>query len=134
MAAKTNYLRKRIVDHILGKFTYSRPAGVFLALFTEVPNAAGSTASEVAGGGYGRQAISGVMQAADTASGSTTNDTAITFGSPTANWGLIRGFAVMDAQTGGNMLLYASFDPPREILAGAAPFVVPAGTLIVQDT
>lgn len=120
------------------------PANLFVALFTTNHVDTGGGAVEVTGGSYARVAVvssltawAGTQGAASTvassgSSGTTSNNAAITFPVPTANWGVITGFAVMDALTAGNMLIYSALTTSKTINNGdAAPSYAP-GALTFQ--
>jgi hypothetical protein len=65
---------------------------------------------------------SGSTTASSGTSGQTSNNNSITFPSPTANWGTITGFCVMDASSGGNLLIYAPLTVSKTVNNGdAAP-------------
>lgn len=117
MAAMTNYLEKRLLDHTLGKTAFSMPT-VHLALFTADPGEAGALTNEVSAGGYARRPLTASMAAADTTAGTSSNTAAITFGPATADWGSITHVAVMDASTGGNALLYGALAVSKVINNG----------------
>ena len=97
----TNYLENKLIDHFLGTTTFTKPATVYVGLFTVAPtDAAGGT--EVTGGSYARQ--SAAFGAA--ASGATTNSANIYFTlMPSATTVAI---GIFDASTSGNMLLHGT--------------------------
>jgi hypothetical protein len=107
----TNYLENKLIDHFLGTTTYTKPAAVYVGLFTVTPGeAAGGT--EVTGGSYARQTATFTAAA----SGATSNDTNIDFtGMPAATTVAI---GIFDASTSGNMLLYGSLTVNKTTDAG----------------
>lgn len=119
MADMTRYLQKKLLDHTLGKAAYTMPATVYVALFTANPGEAGSTAAEIpAGRGYTRQNFTTVAGATDINTGIAQNTTAFSFGPATDDWGIVTHAAVMDAATGGNMLLYGPLAEPKPFSSG----------------
>ena len=70
----SNYAENKVLDHLLGTATFTRPTNVFLALFTSDPGEAGGGA-EVAGLGYARQQA----QFNASSNGSAANTSLITF-------------------------------------------------------
>jgi hypothetical protein len=119
------------------------PANLYVALFTANPtDVAGGT--EVTGGSYARvQVVSslanwaGTQAAASTTassgtSGTTSNNAAVTFPAPTANWGVVTGFAVFDAATVGNMLFYSALTVNKTINNGDAAPSFAAAALTFQ--
>jgi hypothetical protein len=90
------------------------PATVYVALFTADPTDANATAGEVTGGAYARQTIA---FSAPT-NGVFTNSGIVTFPTATANWGTITHFAIYDAATVGNLLVYGVLSTPKQVLSG----------------
>ena len=103
----TNYGENAVLVLVKGAATF------WLALFTAVPGEDG-TGAEVSGGGYARQRVS-----FGTASGGAMkNSQAIEFPTATADWGTATGWALFDAQTGGNMWWAGAVDVPKALHAG----------------
>lgn len=102
---------------------------VFVALFTVAPTDAGG-GTEVSGGSYARVAMactlanfSGTQSAGSSTSstgtgGATSNNAAITFPAPSADWGTIVAFGLFDALTGGNLLIWDNMVASRQVLNG----------------
>src|SRR3990167_384587 len=102
MGSFSNYLENKVLDHIVGKTSYTMPT-VYVAASTADPTDAGTDIAEPVGGAYARVATSGATWAA-AAAGATANGVAITFPAATGSWGTIAYFALFDALTGGNMI------------------------------
>jgi hypothetical protein len=70
-------------------------------------------------------------------SGTAKNNLAITFAAPTANWGLIFGFFLVDSAThgAGNILIWSALTTPKNVNSGdAAPsFAIDALTVQLDD-
>jgi hypothetical protein len=121
------------------------PSNVYIGLFTATPaDVAGGT--EVTGGSYARVAVAsslanwaGTQSAASTTAssgtgGQTSNNNAITFPAPTANWGVVTGIGIYDASTAGNLLLWAPLTANKTVNNGdAAPSFVAAALTIQID-
>jgi len=108
----SNYLENVILDHTLGTSAYSMPT-VYVSLHTANPDEDASGA-EVTGGSYARQTAT----FAAAASGSASNDAEVVFtGMPVAT---VTHFAVWDAVSGGNMLVYGALDASKTVGAGDA--------------
>lgn len=143
MAAMSDFLENKLIDFLfrgqaLGITGASAGAGtgpttLYFGLFTANPTDTGG-GTEVTGGSYARVAVTssmanwaGTQAAASTVassgtSGTTSNNAAITFPAPTANWGTITGLAIFDASTGGNMLLWSALTTNKTVNNGdAAP-------------
>jgi hypothetical protein len=141
MAALSSFLINKTLDALLRGTAYVYPATVYIALFTTNPTAAGGGV-EVAGGAYARVAVvgnladwAGTQGAGTTAvsagsSGATSNNNPVTFPAPVgAAWGVITGFAIFDAATAGNMLVFGALTTPKTVNNGDAAPSFPAGTL-----
>lgn len=111
IAVKSNYLRNKIIKHVLGEASFTMPTNVYLALYT-TEQTVGDTGTEVTGGSYARQQLS----FATAVDGAKTSDTAETFSSMPActvtHWG------IRDASSGGNLLYFGAFDLPIQLNAG----------------
>jgi hypothetical protein len=128
----SDYFANKLIDLFFRGQSYTAPANLYFGLFTAAPtNAGGGT--EVAGGAYARQslpgnlaAFAGTQGATTTAvssgtSGLTSNNAAVAFPTPSANWGTITHEAVFDASSGGNMLFWNALDVARSVLASSSP-------------
>ena len=125
MAEFTNYLEDKIIDHMLRNQAYTPPSTVYLALFTAAPSDAGG-GTEVSGGSYARQAVT--LSAAS--GGASSNSADITFPQATADWGTVTHCALMDAASGGNMLMWTALDASKTVNNGDT-FKISAGDLDV---
>ena len=145
MAAKTNYLENKIIDWLFRGQTFTPPATLYVALFTVAPSDTGG-GTEVSGGSYARVAVTsslanwaGTQSAGSTVAssgtgGTTSNNAAITFPAPTANWGQAVSFRVWDAASGGNAWLCQTLTTPKTINSGdAAPVFNPAALSLQID-
>jgi hypothetical protein len=144
MAALSDYLENKLLDALLRGQPFTMPATVNVALDTTVDNDGDSSKVEVSGGSYARVAVAsslanwaGTQAAASTVASSgtsatTSNNGVITFPTPTAAWGVITGFAVYDAPTGGNLLFYAALTTPKTVNNGDPAPSFAAGTLSLQ--
>lgn len=124
--SKSDYMENKVLD-IVGGVTFTAPATLYIALYTTaVPSDAstGTTpaggAVEVTGGSYARQAVTNNATNFPAASGgSKANGTAITWSTPpSANWGVVVGFAIVDALTLGNILYKGAISPNKTINNG----------------
>lgn len=138
-AQASDYLENKIADHLFRSATWAKPTALWTALFTAAPNDAGG-GIEVSSGGYGRVNLlpsdtnwtatqGGTTGASIGTSGMVTNNVAITFPVPTADWGTCGWFALFDAPSGGNMLVWDALQAPRTILSGDPAPQFAAGSL-----
>lgn len=114
-----NYLENKLLDHVFGKNSYTPPT-IHVALSTANPLEDGSGFAEPTGNGYARvQTTATDWNAAS--SGLTGNSTVIEFNEATGNWGTVTHFALMDAASGGNLLVHGTLSVSKSIGAGDTP-------------
>ena len=130
--SKSDYLENKILDHVLGGGDYTRPATVYVALYTVAPTDAGG-GTEVSGGSYARVAVTNNSTNWPAASsGSKSNGTAISFPAATANWGTVVAFGIFDAASGGNLLYWGTLSASKAVNNGeTASFA--AGQLTISE-
>lgn len=123
----TNFLENEILDHITGNGSYTAPTP-YLALFTAAPTDTGG-GTEVSGGSYARVDVSSLFGAA--ASGSVANDGEISFPTASASWGTVVAFAIFDASSDGNMLVWGDLTTSKAVGSGdTAKFAI--GALVIN--
>lgn len=138
MAMLSDYLENKLIDQLFRAQAFSFPATLHVALLTAAPSDTGG-GTEVSGGSYARVAVTnslvnwagtqgaGTTTASSGTSGTTSNNNNISFPSPTANWGVVSHFAVYDAASSGNLLLWGALSANKTINNGdAAPVFLPA--------
>lgn len=142
MAAMSDYLENKLIDHIFRAASFTKPTGLYVALFTSVPTDTGGV--EVGAGlGYARvqvgpgdtswEATQGGTSGNSSGTGGLTQNAAdIVFGTPTANWGTILGFGIYDASTGGNLLIAGTLSAGKAVNLGDAPPKFLAGALDIS--
>ena len=107
----SDYLENKVLDHILGTTTYTKPSTVYLALYTTTPTDS-TSGTEVAGGSYARK----VITFGASSSGAATNNTNVDFTlMPTCT---VTGIAVLDALTSGNILVYGALGSSKSVSSG----------------
>lgn len=141
MAGLSDYAENKIIDWLLRGQAYTPPATVYVALLTASTNDAGSPFTEVSGGSYARVAVtsnttnwSGTQGAGTTTvssgtGGAISNNAAITFPAPTANWGTVVHAALMDASTGGNIIADGALGTSKTVNNGDPAPAFAAGQL-----
>lgn len=154
MASMTDFLENKLIDFLFRAQALTAiatataaagtgPATLYIALFTTNPT--DSTAgTEVSGGSYARVAVTsslanwaGTQSAGSTTAssgtgGTTSNNNAITFPAPTANWGTITGVGVLDASSSGNLIAFAALTTNKTVNNGDAAPSFAAGALTFQ--
>lgn len=120
----TNTFETTVLTWLLTNGSATRPTAWYVALFTDDPGEAGG-GTEISGGSYARTAVTFTVSG-DTAS----NSAAVEFPAATANWGTITHIGIMDADTSGNMIIYAALTASKAIADGDV-FRIPTGDLDV---
>jgi hypothetical protein len=110
----TDFLENKILDHLFIGSAYIRPSNLYVALFTVTPGES-TPGTEVSGSGYSRVLFNNWAAAA---SGSVSNNAAISFPDAAASWGTIVGFGIYDSASGGNLLLYGDLTTAKAIASG----------------
>lgn len=131
--SKSDYLENQILDHVLGGGDYTRPATVYVALYTVAPTDAGG-GTPVSGGSYARAAVTNNATNWPAASGgSKANGTAISFPAATANWGTVVAFGIFDAASGGNLLYWGTLSASKAVNNGETASFAPGALVISED-
>lgn len=129
MAAFSDYLENKLVDQIFRGQAYTFPSKLYVGLLTAAPSDTGG-GTEVSGGSYARvetnaslAAWAGTQSAGSTTastgtSATTSNNNAVTFPTPTANWGSVTHVGLYDASTGGNLLVWGALTVAKTINNG----------------
>lgn len=135
MAGKSNYLEGQYLTHELRTSSFTKPTGIWVALFTAAPSDAGG-GTEVTGGSYGRVQC-GPSDATWTEPAGTprssSNVGSVTFPTPTASWGHVTHFGLFDAETNGNLLRWAALTAAKDINDGDPAPYFPASSLVVSE-
>lgn len=115
MSSFSDYAENKVLDHIVGKTSFTMPT-VYLALFTAAPSDSGG-GTEVSGNNYSRKSTAGSDWVA-ASGGATSNATVLTFATPSGSWGTVTHFALFDASTTGNMLAWAPLSASQAVGTG----------------
>lgn len=124
---KTNYLRAKVQNHILGVQAYTMPTAVYLVFSrTDIGADQLGLNEPAAANGYSRPAIT--WNLVPNTGGTSATQATLQVGPCTgANWGTIVCVGVADSATvgGGNILLYASISPTVTININGAIVIDP---------
>lgn len=143
MPALSDYAENKIIDAIFRAQVLGAPATMYVALFTATPSDSGG-GTEVSGGSYARVAVTGALAnwagtqsagsttASSGTGGTTSNNAAVTFPAPTANWGVATHFGLFDASTSGNLWVWAALTVSKTINNGDAAPSFAIGALTFQ--
>lgn len=126
----SDYLVDQIGMHLLRTGNWTKPAGIYAALFTDTP-------TEVAGGSYARVAAGpsdSAWSGPTSGDGHHANTMAIVWSVPTADWGNVGTVKLYDEATAGNALAAISLAAARIILNGSlAPNFAPGDLSVTFD-
>lgn len=133
--AMSTYLSQAIINWMRGTTFPTTPTNFYVALYTANPGPASASGTEVTGGSYARQAIapSTGWSALGTSGTATTisNSGSIPYPTATASWGTVTGWAVYDAATVGNEILYGALTASQVVSSGNTPSFA-AGQIAAQ--
>jgi len=115
----SDYLEAAVLNHFFRNSATSAPTTVYLALYGSDPTDTGSAGTEVSGGSYARVAIT--FGAPGATNGIIANTVAVTFPTATADYlsaANVTHFGILDASSGGNMLVSGAITTPKTVLNG----------------
>ena len=122
MGAATNYLENKILDHILGRVTYTAPETLYIGLATNVDDEGNITGEPSSVAGYARVAVlNNTTNFPNAVNGTKSNGVPINFPSATGDWGTINYTFIADGDIEDenvNVLLYSQLTVPKVINAG----------------
>lgn len=120
MANLTNAYELELLDGLVGETALTTPTTVYVALFTADPTDTGSVANELTGNGYARKSLATTFGSA--ASGTTSNTSAVTFATATADWSAVTHVGLMKSGTAAtaDMMVWIALSSSITILNGQA--------------
>jgi hypothetical protein len=122
----TNAFETHLLQYILTTDSVTRPTSWYVGLFTSDPTDTGAAGTEVSGNGYARTAVT-FSVTGDTAS----NTAGVEFPAATGgDWGTVSHIGILDASTGGNMVIASALTTAKSITDGDV-FRIPTGDLDV---
>ena len=126
-----NYLEAKILDHVFGGSSYTRPSTIYIGLCTGVDED-GTITGEPSGNNYSRVAKDNDSNTWNAASGgSKTNKIDIEFPEASGAWGTLTKFFISDASSGNtNTLGYGDLSASKSPTAGDV-VKFPAGQLAI---
>ena len=105
MSGWTNAVEQGMLNHFMGKATYTSDANHYVALSTTPPTETGTNFTEPVGGAYARKST--VATDWNSATGGSpsqiTNLNAVIFATATAAWGTITHWGIFSALSGGTL-------------------------------
>lgn len=140
--ALTDFAENKLVDALLRGQSIGAPATFYIGLDTSACTETGG-GTEVTGGSYARVAVasslanwagtqsSGSTTASSGTGGTTSNNGAISFPTPSAGWGTVVSVRWWDASTSGNAWICVTLSSSKTINSGDT-VSFPAGALTFQ--
>jgi len=110
----SNYLEDALLAATLTATTYTSPANVYVALYSTAPTDS-SAGTELTGNGYARQVSTFSV---NTGNGIANSSSTVTFTASGADWLPALGWAIVNANTSGNILYYSTLSPAQTVLDG----------------
>lgn len=122
MAAFSDYYEAQILNDMFRTTARTRPAAIWIALYTAAPSDSGG-GTEVTGGSYARVQVTQAdanwnAPGAGAGAALIDNVNAITFATATANWGTITHVGIFDASTAGNLLMWGALTASKVVNSG----------------
>jgi hypothetical protein len=108
----SSYADNKLIDHLLGANTYTKPASKYVALYVGDPAGSGTEIS-TSGSAYARKSASFTIT-----TNAATNSADLEWSVATTAWGTITHVAIFDALTSGNMLVTAALSTAKTIGIG----------------
>ena len=116
----SNYFEEQMLNLMRGQ-SITAPSHLYLGLFLTNPTDTGTGGTEVSYSGYARQEIAFSAPAAAGSGMKIQNTAEITFPESAIDAGTVTYIGVFDAQSNGNMLLYAQLSTSLKIQPGVSP-------------
>ena len=144
MASLTAQAQNLVLDALLRGTAITTPTTWYIALLTTMGASNFLAGVEVLGGSYERAVVPATLAAwAGTQGqgstgisiglgGNTSNNAAIRFPSPSANWGEIVGYEFWDQAVNGTRWLYDTLLVPKTVSVGDPGITFPAGELMIS--
>ena len=130
MSKASNFLEDAVLNYFFRGESVTRNTNVYVALYMTDPTDSDS-GTEVNGGAYARQLVSFGAPTQQSEQAVIANNARIEFPKATAVWGEVSHFGIRDAQQGGNLLAYGTFNRPTTIETGNR-FIIEPGNLTIS--
>lgn len=124
MSQMCDYLEQKLLNVIFRGDSWTALTNVYISLHTGDPTESGAVAEvSTSSTGYARKAVAvpagWAVPVTEGGQGYLTDNTAaIVFATPTATWGTVSYFALWDAVSGGNALLFGPLGASKVINSG----------------
>jgi hypothetical protein len=129
MSSATNTFENKILDAAFGSGTLTKPANVYVALYSTAPTDS-TSGTELTGNGYARQIVSfGSASSGQIASSGNVTFTA----NASSTWSTAVAVALVDAATAGNIMVYGALAPARTIKNSETINFTVGNLIVTQD-
>ena len=121
MAVLTDYMERKLLDHIFGQAAFTRPNGLYLGLsasaFADSDNGTTASAKEPSGN-YARVRIDNISEY-NTSNHDIRNTSSIDFNEASGSWGDVEYWGIFDGTgSSANMLMHGSFSSATTVASG----------------
>lgn len=107
----SNTFENKVLDAAFGTGTLTKPANVYVALYSTAPTES-TSGTELTGNGYARQ----IINFGTAANGAISSSGNVTFtANASSTWSTAVAVALTDAATAGNIMVYGTLSPTRTI-------------------
>lgn len=137
MASFSDYSENKVLDYLLRGEVFAVP-NLYVALMTssnglESNTPAAQTEVGTSGTGYARVAVPSYTGFSAATSGQSSNVSTFEFPVAQTDWGTISHAALMDAETGGNVIWWSALSAPRVVYSGDTIRFAPNTLSIILD-
>lgn len=137
MASFSDYSENKVLNYLLRGEVFAVP-NLYVALMTssnglESNTPAAQTEVGTSGTGYARVAVPSYTGFSAATSGQSSNVSTFEFPVAQTDWGTISHAALMDAETGGNVIWWSALSAPRVVYSGDTIRFAPNTLSIILD-
>ena len=122
MAGFSRYAQRELLDHVMKVGAYTPATHLYVALYNTGP-------TECTGTGYERELCDTWDAATDADPSVVDNTNIIDFGNGAADWGTLTHFAILDADSGGNLITDITALTANKTVGAGDPVTFAAGAL-----
>jgi hypothetical protein len=133
MGSKSDVYEVDVLKAVTGQTTTilsTTPITPYVALYTTTPSDS-SAGTEVTGGSYAR--TTSASKWATPSAGSVATNATITFPTATADWGTVVAFAICDASTSGNILMWGALTANKTVSNGDTASFASGALTLTED-
>jgi hypothetical protein len=125
----SNSFENKILDAAFGAGTLTKPANVYVALYSTSPTDS-TSGTELTGNGYARQ----IVNFGTAANGAISSSGNVTFtANASSTWSTAVAVALTDAASSGNIMVYGTMAPTRTIKNSETINFTVGNLIVTQD-